>query len=111
MTQLLGIHQGRVTPAEEGQLMSISQQHTSSSNALWDFGSYPERGGGGLLFEKEVLAIQVRRLSKLLPARENTFIIQLQAEEESKESDADSCRVISWTAFMCCAGVIPWMFL
>ena len=34
-----------------------------------------------------------------------------QAEEESKESDADSCRVISWTAFMCCAGVIPWMFL
>ena len=70
MTQLLGIHQGRVTPAD-GQLMSISQQHTSSSNALWDFGSYPERGGGGLLFEKEVLAIQVRRQSKLLPAKEN----------------------------------------
>ena len=110
MTQLLGIHQGRVTPAD-GQLMSTSQQHTSSSNALWDFGSYPERGGGGLLFEKEVLAIQVRRRSKLLPAKENTFTIQFQAEEESKESDADSCRVISWTAFMCCAGIIPWMFL
>ena len=44
-------------------------------------------------------------------AKENTFIIQLQAEEESKESDTDSCRVISWTAFMCCAGIIPWMFL
>ena len=51
--------------------MSISQQHTSSSNALWDFGSYPERGGGGLLFEKEVLALQVRRPSKVLPAKEN----------------------------------------
>ena len=110
MTQLLGTNQGRVTPAEV-QLMSTSQHHNSSSNALWDFGSYPERGGGGLLFEQEVLAIQVRRLLKLLPAEENTFINQLQAEEESKESDADSCRVISWTAFMCCAGVIPWMFL
>ena len=110
MTQLLGIHQGRVTPAD-GQFMSISQQHTSSSNGLWDFGSYPERGGGGLLFEKEVLAVQVRRPSKVLPTKENSFLIQFQAEEESKESDADSCRVISWTAFMCCAGVIPWMFL
>ena len=66
---LLGIHQGRVTPVEEGQLMSISQQHTSSSNALWDFGSYPEEGGGGLLFEKEVLAIQVRRRSKVLSGK------------------------------------------
>ena len=85
MTQLLGIHQGRVTPAEEGQLMSISQQHTSSSNALWDFGSYPERGGGGLLFEKEVLAIQVRRQSKLLPAKENIEVFKFFRQKKNQK--------------------------
>ena len=33
--------------------------NVQNSKALWDFGSYPERKGDGLLFEKEVLDIQV----------------------------------------------------
>ena len=37
----------------------IPQQQVQNSEALWDFGSYPEGKGNGLLFEKEVLAIQV----------------------------------------------------
>ena len=40
----------------------ISQPQAQTSDGredLWDFGSYPEREGDGLLFEKEVLAIQV----------------------------------------------------
>ena len=41
-------------------LMSQLQAQTSDGREdLWDFGSYPERKGDGLLFEKEVLAIQV----------------------------------------------------
>ena len=37
----------------------IPQQQVQMSKALWDFGSYPERKGDGLLFEKEGLDIQV----------------------------------------------------
>ena len=41
-------------------LMSQLQAQTSDGREdLWDFGSYLEREGDGLLFEKEVLAIQV----------------------------------------------------
>ena len=32
----------------------IPQQQVQNSEALWDFGSYPEGKGDGLLFEKEV---------------------------------------------------------
>ena len=44
----------------------ISQLQVQTSNGrrdLWDFGSYPERKDDGLLFEKEVLDIQVRKAS------------------------------------------------
>ena len=46
----------------EDALVIISQLQDGSSEGrrdLWDFGSYPERKGNGLLFEKEVLDIQV----------------------------------------------------
>ena len=46
----------------EDTLILISQlQHETSDGKkdLWDFGSYPERKGDGLLFEREVLDIQV----------------------------------------------------
>merc|ERR1712018_734762 len=45
----------------------ISQLQVQASDArrdLWDFGSYPERKDDGLLFEKEVLDIQVGKASK-----------------------------------------------
>ena len=43
------------------ELISQLQEAQTSDGRkdLWDFGSYPERKGNGLLFEKEVLAIQV----------------------------------------------------
>ena len=41
-------------------LISQLQAQTSDGREdLWDFGSYQERKGDCLLFEKEVLAIQV----------------------------------------------------
>ena len=46
----------------EDTLVIISQLQDGSSEGrrdLWDFGSYPDRKGNGLLFEKEVLDIQV----------------------------------------------------
>ena len=46
-------------------LMSQLQAQTSDGREdLWDFGSYLEREGDGLLFEKEVLAIQVGKYQK-----------------------------------------------
>ena len=42
----------------------IPHQKVQMSKALWDFGSYPERKGDGLLFEKEVLDKQVGKGSK-----------------------------------------------
>ena len=45
-------------------LISQLQRETSDGKRdLWDFGSYPERKGDGLLFEKEVLDIQVGKMS------------------------------------------------
>ena len=48
------------------QLISQLQEAQTSDGRkdLWDFGSYPERKGNGLLFEKEVLAIQVGKYQK-----------------------------------------------
>jgi len=52
-----------LTKEEGSSLMDqdrfIPHQKIQMSKALWDFGSYPERKGDGLLFEKEVLDIQV----------------------------------------------------
>ena len=45
--------QGKVIPQQQVQISKALCQR------LWDFGSYPERKGDGLLFEKEVLDIQV----------------------------------------------------
>ena len=55
---------GSSTMAED-TLILISQLQDETSGGkrdLWDFGSYPERKGNGLLFEKEVLDIQVGKL-------------------------------------------------
>jgi len=58
MTQLLLRNQQRKFKMAEGCFIPISQQHTSNSKALWDFGSYGNSNRDGLLFEKEVLAAQ-----------------------------------------------------
>merc|ERR1712012_860846 len=42
----------------EGPFIPISQQHSSNSKALWDFGSYGKSNRKSLLYETEVLAIQ-----------------------------------------------------
>ena len=43
----------------EERFIPISRPQVPSSKDLWDFGIYPEGKGDGLLFEKEVLDIQV----------------------------------------------------
>ena len=45
----------------ENRFIPIPQPQVANSNlkALWDFGSYAEGKSEGLLFEKEVLDIQV----------------------------------------------------
>merc|ERR1712004_352826 len=59
---LLRNQQGKFKMAEEC-FIPISQQHTSNSKALWDFGSYGNNNRDSLLFEKEVPAAQQERLS------------------------------------------------
>ena len=44
---------------DQDRLIPIPQPQFQNPNPLWDFGSYPERKGDVLLFEKEVLDIQV----------------------------------------------------
>ena len=47
--------------------VAISQPQAQTSDGrkdLWDFGNYPERKEDCLLFEKEVLAIQVGKYQK-----------------------------------------------
>ena len=51
---------------DQDRLIPIPQPQFQNPNPLWDFGSYPERKGEGLLFEKEVLDIQVGKGSKCL---------------------------------------------
>ena len=60
MTQLLLRNQQGKFKMAEGCFIPISQQHTSNSKALWDFGSYGNNKRDSLLFEKEVPAAQVR---------------------------------------------------
>ena len=43
----------------EDRFVPISQPQVPNANDLWDFGIHPEGKGDGLLFEKEVLHIQV----------------------------------------------------
>ena len=50
---------------DQSRFIPFPQLHVQNSKALWDFGSYPERkDNDGLLFEKEVLDIQVGKGSK-----------------------------------------------
>ena len=44
--------------------VQCTMYNIQNSKAPWDFGSYPERKGDGLLFEKEVQEIQVGKGSK-----------------------------------------------
>ena len=59
-------HQSPTMAEDTYQLISQLQEAQTSDGRkdLWDFGSYPERKGDGLLFEKEVLAIQVGKYQK-----------------------------------------------
>ena len=50
--------QDRFIPIPQLQVQ-CTMYNVQNSKALWDFGSYPEGKGDGLLFEKEVLDIQV----------------------------------------------------
>ena len=65
MTQLLLRNQQGKFKMAEGCFIPISQQHTSNSKALWDFGSYGNSNRDSLLFEKEVPAAQVRDKKQL----------------------------------------------
>ena len=59
-------HQSPTMAEDTYQLISQLQEAQTSDGRddLWDFGSYPERKGDCLLFEKEVLAIQVGKYQK-----------------------------------------------
>merc|ERR1712012_1509769 len=57
MGVFLRTQQGKSKMAE-GPFIPISQQHSSNSKALWDFGSYGKSNRKSLLYETEVLAIQ-----------------------------------------------------
>merc|ERR1712061_905194 len=50
----LRTQQGKSKMAE-GPFIPISQQHSSNSKALWDFGSYGKSNRKSLLYETEVL--------------------------------------------------------
>ena len=55
------------TMAEDTHELISQLQEAQTSDGredFWDFGSYPERKGDCLLFEKEVLAIQVGKYQK-----------------------------------------------